>query len=412
MAQAAVLAAGLVTTYVLSRHLGVEGFGRFTYIFAFFYLFLLVNDFGVTTTVVREVSQDRERAGEIIGAMLSFRVLLSLISMVAAWLVARLTDFPEDLRRSLYLFALILPLNALQLPSVIFQATMRVTYPVAVGIASRCLGVALTLWAVWAGYGLRAVVTALVVTECFTTVLLFWGSRKFVRLTWGIRPGLWRRVLRSSAALGAAGLFAGFINRADFLMLERMSDLSQVGLYGVAYKVTNLLETFPLILMSTLYPLMSRYAVEDTDKLRRLFRKGTLYLGLVALVLGVAVTLGAPLIVHYLFGPQFAEAARPLAILVWATAFMYLALIGGMVTLSLKRERTNLTILCVGAVLNFSLNLVWIPRWGCVGAALSTTVTFFFILVATIATTHVYLKAKDSGLRVDFAGPSLKTVDS
>src|SRR3972149_9386949 len=54
-------AIGLATMFVLSRYLGVEGFGQYNYIFAFFYLFITINDFGVNTIVVREVSKQRER---------------------------------------------------------------------------------------------------------------------------------------------------------------------------------------------------------------------------------------------------------------------------------------------------------------------------------------------------------------
>src|SRR3989337_3717734 len=105
-------AIGLATMFVLSRYLGVEGFGQYNYIFAFFYLFITINDFGVNTIVVREISKQRERAGEIIGAMLSFKVLLAAISILVAWAVIWLMKFPEGLRNALYLFALILPMIA------------------------------------------------------------------------------------------------------------------------------------------------------------------------------------------------------------------------------------------------------------------------------------------------------------
>ncbi len=61
-AEAVGLTTGLVTTIVLSRHLGVTGFGGFSYLFAFLYFFLTLNDLGVNTIVVRETSQAPERA--------------------------------------------------------------------------------------------------------------------------------------------------------------------------------------------------------------------------------------------------------------------------------------------------------------------------------------------------------------
>ena len=89
------LGIGLATTMVLSRYLGVEKFGQFSYIFVFYYFFLFLNDFGVGVIVVREVSKQRERAGEIIGGMLSFKLLLSLIVVFAAWGTIWLMNFPD-----------------------------------------------------------------------------------------------------------------------------------------------------------------------------------------------------------------------------------------------------------------------------------------------------------------------------
>ncbi|HET8562618.1 MAG TPA: oligosaccharide flippase family protein, partial [Candidatus Binatia bacterium] len=50
------LAIGLLTTLVLSRYLKVEGFAQFNYIFAFFYFFRSINDFGANVIVVRAIS--------------------------------------------------------------------------------------------------------------------------------------------------------------------------------------------------------------------------------------------------------------------------------------------------------------------------------------------------------------------
>lgn len=381
VAQAVSLAIGLATSIVLSRYLGVEGFGQFSYIFAFFYFFLSINDFGVNTIVVREISKQRERAGEIIGAMLSFKVLLTVISVLTAWITVWLMKFPEGLRNALYLFALILPMIALQLPAVIFQALLKLEYPVIIGIFNRCVGFLLLMGAVWMGYGLTALVTALLLAEFASLLITLKYTTRFVRPGWRFDPRLWSEILRSSVPLGIAGLFVALINRVDFIMLERMTDLEQVGLYSAAYKVTNLLESFPLMVMGTLYPLMSTYARQDLDKLRALYKRSVFYLALVALPIGIGVTALAPVIVRLLFGAKFIGAEQGLRVLVWSTVFLYMALSGGNLLISLGREKINLLLNSLGAGLNITLNMLLIPSMGFVGAALATTGTHLFILM-------------------------------
>jgi O-antigen/teichoic acid export membrane protein len=393
VAQAVAVLTGLGNSWVLSRCLGVEGFGQFSYVFAFYYFFLALNDFGVNTIVLREVSQRRDRAAEIIGSMLTLKVAVSLFLLVCAWIVVWMMQSPGDLRNALWVFSLVLPLLALQLPMLIFQVNLEAWRPAIVAIVNRCLGFILVLAALGLGRTLMAVVTALVVSECVSLALVHKLSRSVVRPIWRIDPQAWLEILRSIIPLGLASLFSAIINRVDFVMLERMTDLHQLGLYSAAYKVTNLLETFPLILMGTIYPLMSRSAKDDPERLKRLYWRTLLLLGSVALPIGATVTLAAPWIVQIVFGSEFLGTVPALRVLVWSTVAMYVAIVGGYLLISAGRERINLILNGCGAVLNVTLNLWFIPAWGFVGAAWSTTITFAFSLFAVTVASLLVLKS-------------------
>lgn len=400
-AQLVGLGVGLATAMLLSRHLGVEGYAEFNYVFAFLYFFVGVSDFGVNVVVVREVAQRRDRAAEILGSVLILKLGVAAASLLAAWVVIWLMDFPPGLGTALAVYALVLPVLAGQLPGVIFQVLGRLEYPAFIVAACRCLGLALTIAVVWAGGGVVAAVAAALAGESVGLVALWIAARRFVRLRWRPDLGIWRRVLRSSLPLGVAGLFGAVINRAAFLMLERMTDLRELGLYAAAYKVTTLLEALPLMIMATVYPLMSLYAVEDPGRLRTLYRKSVLLLGLAGVPLGIAVTVTAPLIVRIIFGTQFASAAPVLTVLVWATVFLYLAISGGNLLISMGRERLNLAILAAGAVVNVTLSVYLIPPWGALGAAWATVATFLVILLATVGAAWRVVDRLASGRTVE-----------
>lgn len=381
VAQAVAILAGLGNSLVLSRYLGVEGFGRVSYIFAFYYFFLNLNDFGVNSIVLREVTRRNDRADEIFGAMLTFKVGFSLVLLLCAWLVTWLMQPTVELRNALWLYGLVLPLLAWQLPAVIFQVHLHAERPALINMFNRVLGFVLILAAVLMGRSLLAVVAALVLTELISLALLLSLTKSWVRPVWRFAPHWWSEILRSSVPLGLAGLCTAVINRVDFVMLERMTNLHQLGLYSAAYKVTNLLDSFPLILMGTIYPLMSRWAKDDPDRLRRLYSRSIAFLGLVGIALGAMVTAGAYWIVLLVFGSEFLETVPALRVLVWSTVAMYLAITSGNLLISMGRERINLLLNFCGAVLNVALNFWFIPAWGFVGAAWATTITFVFVLV-------------------------------
>jgi O-antigen/teichoic acid export membrane protein len=252
-------------------------------------------------------------------------------------------------------------------------------------MSNRLSTAALVLGAVALGAGLIGVTIALVAGDLAGVAVTVLFSRRLVRPVWRIEPAYWRVVLRWSLPLGLAGVLSAVVNRVDFLMLERMADVRQLGLYGAAYKLTNLVERLPQMIVASLYPLMARQAVEDPRALRGLYRKGLLTLAGLALAMAVSMTLlGAPL-VRIVFGDEFGDAVRALRILVWASACLYVALPGGFALISLGRVRLNLLTLIAGAAINVALNVVLIPRFGYVGAAAATVAAFAVILATTIA---------------------------
>jgi O-antigen/teichoic acid export membrane protein len=390
------LLVAFVTSFTLSRYLGVDGFGQFNYVFAFFYFAFTINDFGVNTIVVREIARDTTRASEIIGGMISFKLLLSVVSMALAWSAIWLMRFPSNVATALYTFSLILPIMALQFPSVIFQVLLKAEISAAIGIFNRCTGFLLMMLMVYLGRGLTSIVAALVVGELASLFLLLKLSRRLVRPRFHVDFGLWLRILKSSIPLGGAGVFVALINRVDFLMLERMTDTHQLGLYSAAYKVTNVLESVPLMVMGTLYPLMSRYAVENVPRLRELYRKSVVYLGTLGISIAIGVTLFAPQIVRGLFGQKFVGADRGLATLVWATAFLYISISAGNLLISAGLERISFLVLLVASSLNIGLNIVLIPDKGFVGAALATAATFCFMLIANAVAVEIYFARRAS----------------
>jgi PST family polysaccharide transporter len=393
--QAAGVVFGLVTTLVLSRYLGVERFGEFNYLFAFYYFFLTASDFGVTTIVIREASQRRDQMSELMGALLTLKLLTAGACMLVAWAAILIMGFPPALRMALLAFSFIVPLIALQFPLIVFHVLLRQDRAAIIGIGARAAGFGLTMLAVWLNGGLPAIIASVLFTEALLAALGWIFSRRHVSIRLRVDVALWKHVLGCSVPLGAAMLCVAVINRIDFVMLERMTDLRQVGLYAAAYKVTHLLESLPLVVMSSVYPLMAGYAVTDPLRLRRIYRQSVLALAAIGLPLGLGVMVGAPLIVRFLFGPAFTEVGPILAVLVWASVFLYVALSGGNLLISTGRERVSLALNMAAAALNVGLNLLLIPRFGPVGAAAATSATYLFLMVGIAAASERALAAEN-----------------
>jgi PST family polysaccharide transporter len=386
------LALSLFITAILSRYLGVIQFGKFNYLFAFYYFFLAISDFGVNTVVIREASRHRSRTGEILGTVLSFKLGLSLVSLIVAWSAIQVLGFTGDFRRGLILYGLILPILAFQLPSVIYQIDLRPARLSFFSLANKAIGFLFVMTTVMLKWEITGLVAGLVAAEILYTFLLYWDTRRLVSPVWRLDWKLMAKILHSSIPIGVTGLLVAVINRFNFVLLERAGDLHQLGLFSAASKVTTLLETLPLTIMATLYPLMSCYAEEDFPRLRSLYGKSLLGLGLLGLAAAAVVSLFSPFWIRTLFGKPYAGAAPILAVLVWSTACLYPAICGGNLLISVGRERANLVINSLAAVLSVSLNVWMIPRWGALGASWAALITYGFIFACTLLAVQDHLR--------------------
>jgi O-antigen/teichoic acid export membrane protein len=106
-----------------------------------------------------------------------------------------------------------------------------------------------------------------------------------------------------------------------------------------------------------------------------------------ALAIAVAMSLTADWIVVLLFGEAFSAAVTVLQIHIWSGCFIFVRYLIGQHLVITEQEPLSLFSHGMGALLNVGLNLWLIPKYGIVGAAWATLISyayasFFFLFFA------------------------------
>ena len=96
----------------------------------------------------------------------------------------------------------------------------------------------------------------------------------------------------------------------------------------------------------------------------------------VAYGLSVPMALAAPWVVAAAYGPEFAGSAPIVAIHIWSSVFVFLGVARGQWLVNEGLQKFYLAATMAGAVANVGLNLIFIPRWGGVGAAWATLISY------------------------------------
>lgn len=179
--------------------------------------------------------------------------------------------------------------------------------------------------------------------------------------------------------------FAGWLlTFADRALLGRMTDLSQVGTYSVAYNLSMALNLFSQAINQAWGPIY--YDLADTEEGRKkLPRLTTIYATAVG-ILAMAYVLYATDVLKILAAPKFWDAEPIVPIIVAGYFFFALYMLVSAPIFHAKKTGFMPLVSAAAAGVNIVINLVLIPVWGIAGAAWATFGAYLFMaLVARFA---------------------------
>ncbi|MFQ6111678.1 MAG: oligosaccharide flippase family protein, partial [Nitrospinota bacterium] len=254
----------LVVIILLARYLQARGFGTYAFIFAYVELFAVITDLGVNAILVREVSRERERAGELLGSALLLKGLLTLAALGLCWGIIAALSYPGQIKLLVFVASAILILsfrvNSFRMTfDAVYQAELEMKYPMALGAMSEALSAVLILLAIAKGLGLGGIVLLQVAAYLPGFIALGVLFQRRVRPVYRVDLALWKRLLSLAFPIALANLFIMAYSRADLLMLSFMKGDESVGFYASALKLVGSLGIIPLALSTSLHPLIARY---------------------------------------------------------------------------------------------------------------------------------------------------------
>jgi len=204
--------------------------------------------------------------------------------------------------------------------------------------------------------------------------------------------------LRESLAFGLSShpqtLLGKVHERVDvMLMAALMVDPAQIAIYAVAVSVIDRLRVVPDSVSSALLPKLATLA--DGEKGPYTARVSR-HLMFWVVLSGLGLALVAPFALPLLFGQPYAASVLPLYVLLPATAMLSLRWMIGSYFVAIGRPGFNARVQALSVAVNVAANLFAIPRFGILGAAASSLLSYG---VEAIATVLVFRRVTRCGLR-------------
>lgn len=393
-----------VLTIILARTLGTEGFGTYSYSFAWTVLLGVPAILGMDQLLIREIAAYRVRSQwHLIRGLL--RMANSLVLMVSVGLALIAAIFVWFLRArwapqmapTFWLSLLLLPLISL---TRVRQGALQGMQQVVLGsIPERLIQPALLLGFVGVvSWKLNTMSPPLVMGMNIVAALVAFAiGARWLQQTLPLSIKQVEPAYRNSGWLRSAFsmlLFSSVsvvFSQADLLILGAVKGAHAVGLYSVADRGAEML-TIMMAAQSGAFASTAAalYATRDIETLQRLATRIARWNLLITLPLTAIFVFFGEWILLHIYGVQFTPARESLAILSLGQLVNVAMGLNAFLLIMTGHEAQAATALGGGAVANIVLNVLLVPAWGMEGAAIGNACSV--VLWNVLATITLYRK--------------------
>lgn len=210
------------------------------------------------------------------------------------------------------------------------------------------------------------------------------------------RPAL-LRVIGGSWKFGLSSLLYVIYYQIDVVMLERLVDSNEAGLYGAAYLVVGATYTVPgVVFQKYLLPKLHEWQFTHPEKLLAVLKKGTIVMAVLGIGATLTVLLFAKFALVKIFGESYILAVPILFVLALAIPFRFASTSAASILVSERMLVKKLKLMGFAACSNVCMNIFAIPAYGAIGAAWTTVATeaIFFFSVSMLSISNFGSKEK------------------
>lgn len=379
----------LITFPYVSRVLMADNLGKVNYALSIVNYFALIAALGVSTYGVREGARLRKNKSEfekLANEVFTVNVITTIFSYILLFVTLIVVRDFENYRLLILLQSISIILTTIGVDWInsVFEDYLYIT------VRSFFIQIALLIIMFCVikkpgDYYKYALLTVL--SNGITCTLNFFYTRKYckVKIT---RKCNFAKHIKGLGVFFANNLAVNVYLNADMTMLGLYTNDYTVGIYSVAVKVYNVLKAVIAAMFTACIPRLSAYYGEGKEKeykdlLNNIISNCTLVM--IPMICGLII-LAKPIVLA-LSGSGYVEATMSLQLIsLGIVGAIYGGIMTNCINLPMKREKYNLHATMLAALTNVVLNLFFIPLFHEKGAAITTAVAEFTVLIYCVLT--------------------------
>lgn len=365
----------------LARYLGPENYGVFNYAIAFVGLFSVIAPLGIDAILSRELITYPEKSDELMGTAFVLKIIGGLIAFFATGVAAYFLETNYLIKLIIVIFSfnfLFAPFNVI---ATFFNSNVKAKNNVLVVTLTMVVISILKIGLILSGLGILWLAVIFLLEAFFQSFGLFvvYKNNGYLIKKWLFSRKLSINFLKKSLFLMLASAAAVIYLKIDQVMIGKMMDSTNVGLYAAAVKLSDIWYFVPGIICGSLFPAIINAKKSNQDLYKNRLKNLYLLMFLLSVVIALPISLLSKQLMFWIFGTEYISAAGVLSIYVWAGVGVFLGTAVNQYLMSENMLRTIFILNILTMATNVVLNLYLIPAIGLNGAAIATLVSYLLI---------------------------------
>jgi O-antigen/teichoic acid export membrane protein len=389
---------GIITSAIVFRVLGPDDAGRLTIALSIVGLMSIIGEFGLRDAAVNYISQylsaQPNAAAAVARTFFLLKIVLSGLASFtgiigAAFIAAQF--YPDiHLADLIQLGAVSLFADALlAFSTVILEAHQRFGVMSLIGVLQSVLRAAL-ITILFVGRGIS--LYSLLILESIVPLAVFVYSLRWIPRDYIVphRPFFqhWTALFHFTKWIALAALASTVFLRLDVLMLSYFRPTAEVGFYAVALALVGKLDVFKSAVLTTAFPEACRHT--DPIELRAYVFQSLRLTGSATLLFLPLFVFGG-LLIQWIYGVEYLAAVPALYPLLLAYLIGLNVEPTAYVLYPLNRPRWIAASDLIQLLFTLGINLILIPAFGIIGAALGVLLTRILAGVITFSLIRQFL---------------------
>ena len=369
----------LIVTMISARYLGPSNYGLISYAASLIAFVTPIMKLGLESTLVYEIVNNPLKEGKIVGTSIVMNFLSGILCLIGVCTFTFFVNAGETETLIICaLYGISLLFQALEMIQYWFQSkllskysamSMLISYIIVSILQVVILLTNKNLYLFCLTYSLDFLLIAIF-------LLVIYKNKGTQKLSFSFKIG--KKMLNKSKYYIISTMMVTIFAQTDKIMLKMMLDNSSVGYYTAGITCATMFAFVFAAILDSFRPTVFEAKKKSNEAFQEQMKKLYSILIYFSLLICLLSTIFSPLIIKIMYGKEYSLAIPVLRVVVWYTTFSYLGSARNIWVMAEEKQKYLWIMNLSGAIINIILNLILIPVYNIVGAAIASLITQIF----------------------------------